>query len=52
MTPQRSSRQLSLFRAGREARVAAAHRMVDDLSALLREPVRLTVHDNRSTMVS
>lgn len=52
MTPQQSNRQLSLFRAGREARVAAAHRLADDLSSLLSERVRLTVHDNRSTMVS
>jgi hypothetical protein len=52
VTTQQSSRQLSLFRAGREARLAAAHRLADDLSSLLSERVRLTVHDNRSTMVS
>jgi len=46
-----SDRQLSLFRC-RETRVAAAHRLADDLSSLLEEPVRLTIHDNRSTMVS
>jgi hypothetical protein len=32
--------------------VVAAHRLADDLSSLLSERVRLTVHDNRSTMVS
>jgi hypothetical protein len=49
-----SNRQLSLtlFRAPREASVSAAHRLADDLSAVLSERVRLTVHDNRSTMVS
>jgi hypothetical protein len=49
-----SNRQLSLtlFRATREARLSAAHRLADDLSAVLSERVRLTVHDNRSTMVS
>jgi hypothetical protein len=52
VTNQQSSRQLSLFRAGRETRLAAAHRLADDLSTLLCERVRLTVHDNRSTMVS
>lgn len=51
MDKKQSNRQLSIFRA-REARVAAAHRLADDLSALLAERVRLTVHDNRSTMVS
>ena len=51
MTSKQSNRQLSLFH-GREARVAAAHRLADDLSSLLCERVRLTVHDNRSTMVS
>ncbi len=51
MTPKQSTRQLTLFR-GRETRVAAAHRLADDLSSLLSERVRLTVHDNRSTMVS
>jgi hypothetical protein len=48
---KQSSRQLSLLHA-REARVSAAHRLADDLSSLLAERVRLTVHDNRSTMVS
>ena len=50
-----SSRQLDLFdarRAPREVRVSAAHRLANSLSDLLAEPVRLTVHDNRSTMVS
>jgi hypothetical protein len=50
-----SSRQLDLFEArlaGREARVGEAGRLADALSSLLAEPVRLTVHDNRSTMVS
>ena len=36
----------------REDRVAAAERLADELSAWLREPVRLVVHDNRSTLVS
>lgn len=47
--------QLHLFdarRAPREARVSAASRLADALAGLLAEPVRLTVHDNRSTMVS
>jgi hypothetical protein len=50
-----SSRQLDLFDARvatREASVGAASRLADSLSSLLDEPVRLTVHDNRSTMVS
>jgi len=50
-----SARQLDLFdarRAPRELRVSAAHRLADALSDLLAERVRLTVHDNRSTMVS
>jgi hypothetical protein len=51
VTAKQSNRQLNFFRA-RETRVAAAHRLADDLSALLSEHVRLTVHDNRSTMVS
>jgi hypothetical protein len=48
-----ASRQLELFEArrGRQARVAAA-RLADALSTRLTERVRLTVHDNRSTMVS
>jgi len=47
--------QLHLFdarRAPREARLSAASRLADALSDLLAERVRLTVHDNRSTMVS
>ena len=51
MARKQSNRQLTFFQA-RATRVAAAHRLVDDLSALLSERVRLTVHDNRSTMVS
>lgn len=38
--------------ASREDRLAAAGRLADELSACLRERVRLVVHDNRSTMVS
>jgi hypothetical protein len=51
-SPQ-SSRQLELFEArrGREGRLAAS-RLADALSTMLSERVRLTVHDNRSTMVS
>jgi len=52
---RQASRQLDLFEArlaAREVRVGAAHRLADDLSGLLGERVRLTVHDNRSTMVS
>jgi hypothetical protein len=47
--------QLHLFDARRvpqEARVHEANRLADALAALLAQPVRLTVHDNRSTMVS
>jgi hypothetical protein len=47
--------QLHLFdarRAPREARLFAASRLADALAELLAEPIRLTVHDNRSTMVS
>ncbi|HET6436465.1 MAG TPA: hypothetical protein VFG59_00285 [Anaeromyxobacter sp.] len=51
MSTKQSNRQLSLFRS-RESRVVGAHRLADDLSALLGERVRLTVNDNRSTMVS
>jgi hypothetical protein len=50
-----ASRQLHLFdarRAPREANVSAAARLADALSSLLTERVRLTVNDNRSTMVS
>jgi predicted SprT family Zn-dependent metalloprotease len=54
--PQRQAgRQLDLFDArllGREARLVAARRMADEISGVLGERVRLTVHDNRSTMVS
>jgi hypothetical protein len=53
--PPQSNRQLSLFearRSAREARLNSAGRLADALSGLLAEPVRLTVHDNRSTMVS
>ncbi len=32
--------------------MSAAERLADSLAGLLAEPVRLTVHDNRSTMVS
>jgi hypothetical protein len=51
VTSGQSNRQLELLHS-RESRVAAAHRLADGLSALLAERVRLTVHDNRSTMVS
>jgi hypothetical protein len=50
-----SNRQLDLFdarRAPRAANVSAAGQLVEALSDLLAERVRLTVHDNRSTMVS
>jgi hypothetical protein len=50
-----ASRQLDLFdarRSGREARVVHASRLADALSSMLAERVRLSVHDNRSTMVS
>jgi hypothetical protein len=53
-SPQ-ANRQLHLFdarRAPREANVASASQLADTLSDLLAERVRLTVHDNRSTMVS
>ncbi len=53
--PTESHRQLDLFDARRAPRVAnlsAASRLADTLSDLLTERVRLTVHDNRSTMVS
>ena len=49
------NRQLHLFdtrQLGREERLAVARRMADELSGQLGEPVKLTVHDNRSTMVS
>ncbi len=47
--------QLDLFDArrwSRERRVDEASRLADALSGRLGEPVRLTVHDNRSIMVS
>ncbi|MBI5067052.1 MAG: hypothetical protein HZB56_02350 [Deltaproteobacteria bacterium] len=47
--------QLDLFDArrwSRERRVDEASRLADALSGQLGEPVRLTVHDNRSIMVS
>ncbi len=53
--PPESSRQLSLFDARRAPRaqvVSAAEQLADALSDLLAERVRLTIHDNRSTMVS
>jgi hypothetical protein len=53
--PPESNRQLYLFdarRAPREANAASAGQLADTLSDLLAERVRLTVHDNRSTMVS
>jgi hypothetical protein len=53
--PPQSNRQLDLFdarRAPREVRVAAAGRLADALAGRLEERVRITVHDNRSTMVS
>jgi hypothetical protein len=53
--PPQSSRQLDLFDARRVPRttsVSNARQLADALSDLLVERVRLTVHDNRSTMVS
>jgi len=50
-----ANRQLQLFdgrHLGREGRVAEARRIADDMAGQLGEPVKLTVHDNRSTMVS
>ncbi len=50
-----SNRQLDLFdarRAPREVRISSASRLADELSGLLAERVRLTIHDNRSTMLS
>lgn len=55
MTTPQAPRQLDLFDARlapREARVAAARQVADAISDVLGERVRLTVHDNRSTMVS
>jgi len=48
-------RQLQLFdgrHLGREERVEGARRIADQMAGALGEPVKLTVHDNRSTMVS
>ena len=53
--PPESHRQLDLFDARRAppaSNLSAASRLADVLSDLLAERVRLTVHDNRSTMVS
>jgi hypothetical protein len=53
--PPQAHRQLDLFdarRASREACTSEAHRLADALSGILAERVRLTIHDNRSTMVS
>ncbi len=53
--PPQALRQLDFLdarRASQEARVGAASRLADALSGLLAERVRLTIHDNRSTMVS
>ncbi|WP_242341492.1 MULTISPECIES: hypothetical protein [Anaeromyxobacter] len=53
--PPQANRQLELFdarRATREAKLSAASRLADSLADILAERVRLTVHDNRSTMVS
>jgi hypothetical protein len=50
-----ADRQLHLFDARRlppAERAEHARRLADRLSAILSEDVRLTVHDNRSTMVS
>ncbi len=55
MPEKPAHRQLDLFDArllGREARVHAARRVADEIAEVLGERVRLTVHDNRSTMVS
>ncbi|MFO0582117.1 MAG: hypothetical protein U0229_07595 [Anaeromyxobacter sp.] len=53
MTKQQASRQLALFEPGRTRETrASALELADTLSGLLGERVRLTVHDNRSTMVS
>lgn len=54
-TDQASNRQLDIFDARfarKETRVSAARRIADELSTFLSERVRLTVHDNHSTMVS
>jgi hypothetical protein len=55
VTAPERHRQLQLFDSrhlGREARLAVARQIADELSGQLGEPVKLTVHDNRSTMVS
>lgn len=55
MRSVQASRQLDLFDARlarKETRVAAARVLADGISTFLTERVRLTVHDNRSTMVS
>lgn len=53
MSPRDPGRQLELFRPPTERdRKAAAERLADALAMLIGERVRLTVHDNRSTMVS
>jgi hypothetical protein len=55
--PANQPEQLRLFgldlrAAPRQVRLEAASRLADAISGLLGERVRLTVHDNRSTMVS
>ena len=55
MPTRQASRQLDLFDArqlAREARLLVARRVADEIALHLGERVRLTVHDNRSTMVS
>ncbi len=55
MGTRQVDRQLDLFGVrlwNRARRVAAASALADTLSSLVGERVRLTVHDNRSTMVS
>ena len=55
MPNRQANRQLDLFDArllDREARLEVARRVADEISLELGERVRLTVHDNRSTMVS
>jgi hypothetical protein len=50
-----AERQLSLLddeATRRERRVTAARRVADEIGEALGERIRLTVHDNRSTMVS
>jgi hypothetical protein len=48
-----ASRQLPLFEGSRPRQArSSALQLADHLSSLLAERVRLTVHDNRSTMVS